>query len=183
MVLALGLIVVAGCGQIDPVSLLGKFEGPSAERATRVAAKVIGIRTGGHRVKVTKNIMVPMRDGLKLATVVYMPLPEGRHPTITCRLPYEKKQWGAVGYILAGNGYVFVIQDTRGSGESEGKNFISVISDHDDGWDMIAWIKEQPWYNGKMGAWGESFLGRTQWMVADSPDMTCLYPQFTSTDG
>ncbi len=172
----------AGCGQVDPVSLLSRFKGRSAERAVKAASKIIGIRYGDHRVKVTRNIMVPMRDGLKLATDVYMPMPEGRYPAITCRLPYEKKKWAAIGYIIASNGYVFVIQDTRSSGESEGDNFIPVVSDHSDGHDMIEWIKDQDFYNGKIGAWGASFLGRTQLLVSDSPDMTCIYPAYTSTD-
>ncbi len=170
------------CKQVDPVSLLSKFKGRQAEHAVKAAAKIIGIRTGDHRVKVTNNIMVPMRDGVELATDVYMPLPEGKYPTITCRLPYEKKKWSAIGYLIASNGYVFVIQDTRSTGESEGTNFIPVLSDHSDGHDLIKWIKDRPWYNGRIGAWGASFLGRTQWMVSDSEDMDCLYPQYTSVD-
>jgi predicted acyl esterase len=181
-VVALSMSIASGCGQIDPVELLSKFEGRQAETAVRGATKIMGIRYGDHRVKVTNNVMVAMRDGLRLATDVYMPLPEGKYPAVTCRLPYEKKKWSAIGYVIASNGYVFVIQDTRSSGESEGTNFLPVISDYSDGHDLIAWIKDQDWYNGKIGAWGASFLGRTQWMVSDSPDMTCLYPQYTSTD-
>jgi len=174
---------VSGCGQADPVSLLSRFKGRQAEQAVKLASRIIGIRYGDHGVKVTNNVMVEMKDGLKLATDVYMPEPSGgKRPTIICRLPYEKKEWAAVGYIIASNGYVFVIQDTRSSGESEGDNFIPVVSDHSDGHDLIAWIKRQEWYNGRIGAWGASFLGRTQWLVSDSPDMDCLYPQYTSTD-
>lgn len=173
--------IFSACQQIDPVELLSRLKGEQAEQATRLTAKIIGIRMGAHKVQVKNNVMVAMRDGLKLATDIYQPLPIGKYPVITCRLPYEKKKWSAIGYVLASNGYVFVIQDCRSTGESEGKNFIPVLSDYWDGHDLIHWIKEQPFYNGKIGAWGASFLGRTQWLVSDSKDMACLYPQFTST--
>ncbi len=176
------LLITVSCGQVDPIELVGKFKGKRAERVSRLIAKVVGLRTGEHEVKLTKNVMVPMRDGMKLATDVYMPMPEGQYPVITCRLPYEKKNMAAVGYIIASNGYVFAVQDVRATGESEGDNFIPVVSDHSDGHDFIDWIKRQSWYNGKIGSWGASFLGRTQWLVSDSPDMDCIYPQYTSTD-
>jgi len=181
MILVLTVVGLAGCGQIDPVELLSQFKGAQAEQAVRLAGKIIGLRTGDFRVQVTNNVMVEMRDGLKLATDIYQPLPLGKYPTIICRLPYEKKKWSAIGYLIASNGYVFVIQDCRSTGESEGKNFIPVMSDYEDGHDLLDWLVKQPWYNGKVGAWGASFLGRTQWLISDSEVMTALYPQFTST--
>jgi len=181
-ILVVAMVLLSACGQIDPISLAARFKGENAERFSRLLGRVIGIPAGEHRGQFTQSIMVPMRDGLRLATDIYEPLPPGKYPAITCRLPYEKKNLTAIGYIIASHGYVFVIQDTRATGESEGKNFIPVLSDYVDGHDLIVWIKQQPWFNGKIGAWGASFLGRTQWLVSDSPDMTCLYPQFTSMD-
>ena len=134
-------------------------------------------------VKVEKDIMVPMRDGVHLATDVYLPQAPGPFPVLFTRLPYGKRFAGLlpmVGRIFAERGYAFVIQDVRGRFKSEGR-FFPFIDDAQDGIDNFRWIQQQPWSNGQIGSWGLSYLGFTQWVVAPSlPELKAMSPAVTT---
>ena len=113
-----------------------------------------------------KNVMVPMRDGVKLATDIYIPgtLEDRQWPTILTRSPYGKPAQPEDSPMLR-DGYVVVVQDVRGRFESEG-NFRALADETNDGIDTIAWIREQPWSNGRIGMTSGSYLGATQWLPA-----------------
>ncbi|HUT52446.1 MAG TPA: CocE/NonD family hydrolase [bacterium] len=133
-------------------------------------------------VRIEMNVMVPMRDGIKLAVDVYRPDRDGRFPAILSRIPYgtDEKMYDYIGKYFARNGYVLLAQDTRGIENSEG-TWYPLIYEIDDGRDTTNWIKEQPWYDGKLGMIGASYFGYTQWETAlDNPDVTCMVPLFTS---
>jgi putative CocE/NonD family hydrolase len=134
-------------------------------------------------VKVEKDVMVPMRDGVHLATDVYLPKAPGPFPVLFTRLPYGKRFAGLLpmlGRIFAERGYAFVVQDTRGRFHSEGK-FFPFIFDAQDGLDNFRWIQKQQWCNGQIGSWGLSYLGYTQWVVAPSlPELKVMAPTLTS---
>ena len=118
---------------------------------------------------VERNVMVPMRDGVKLATDIYFPAQNGqplagRHPAVLHRTPYNKDEveetWGYSGFF-ARHGYIAVIQDGRGTYASEGEvDFL--VPEAEDGYDALAWIDQQAWSNGKVGTWGTSWAGWTQ---------------------
>lgn len=115
------------------------------------------------------NVMVPMRDGVKLAANVWRPQAEGRYPVILMRSPYGKmdENWGeAKRYTEAG--YVMVTQDCRGRGQSEGV-WDPFAYDVEDGFDTQEWVGQQPWCNGKIGTAGGSYVGWTQWAAAAKP--------------
>ena len=121
-------------------------------------------------VAVQHGIMVPMRDGVKLATDVYLPARAGqplneRVPVILTRLPYNKAGAKSFGEYFAARGYVFVAQDTRGRYGSEGV-WHFMTDDGKDGWDCADWIGHQPWSNGKIGMVGTSYVGGTQHAMA-----------------
>jgi putative CocE/NonD family hydrolase len=131
---------------------------------------------------VEQNIMVPMRDGVRLATDVYRPAGPGRWPVLLTRVPYDKDLRDPrapdkrvflelnldVARAVAA-GYVVVAQDTRGRFASEGA-FIPAAGDAADGADTIAWAAGQPWSSGQVGMFGESYQGLTQWLAAqDQP--------------
>ncbi|NOZ19858.1 MAG: CocE/NonD family hydrolase [Planctomycetes bacterium] len=128
-----------------------------------------------------RNVMVPMRDGTKLATDIYLPEGDGPWPAILSRTPYNKtsnkNKRGA--RSLARNGYAVVAQDFRGRFASEGETDMPFINDGwgklQDGYDTIEWIVKQPWCNGKVGTSGGSALGITQIMTAGStpPHLVC----------
>src|SRR3982074_2867660 len=78
---------------------------------------------------VAKNVMAPRRDGIRLATDVYRPTAPGTYPVILTRTPYDKTGASDDGTFWAQNGYVYIVQDTRGRYASEGNFDIYVHED------------------------------------------------------
>lgn len=133
---------------------------------------------------------VPMRDGVELATDVY--LPDGpdsvtSHPTILVRLPYDKNDrfcfMADVAVRLMEHGYAVVVQDVRGKARSQGET-VAFIHEVDDGYDTLEWITQQPWSNGDVGSFGDSYYGFTQWaMIASGhPALKAAVPRMTTTE-
>ncbi|WP_422367368.1 CocE/NonD family hydrolase [Pelagibius sp.] len=132
------------------------------------------------------NVMVPMRDGVKLATDIYLPAKAkefvgGRFPAILVRTPYDKTRLGDHASIVrlreyALHGYVVVAQDCRGRHRSEGE-FYPFVNETNDGHDTLEWIGEQPWFNGKAGTIGTSYNAQTQSSLATTaaPFLTSQY--------
>jgi putative CocE/NonD family hydrolase len=129
-----------------------------------------------------ENVMVPMRDGVKLATDIYLPAQAGvatneKLPVILTRLPYNKNGAKKHGEYFAQHGYVFISQDTRGRYESEGV-WHWMSDDGPDGVDTAKWIGQQPWSNGKIGMMGTSYVGGTQHAMAleGAPELATVIP-------
>lgn len=126
------------------------------------------IKDPGTLFLLEKNIMVEMRDGVKLATDVYRP-PEGLPgPTLLARLPYNKDRPTVLAFSLdriTQAGYAVVLQDMRGRYASEGE-FTLTLDEASDGVETIDWITRQPWSNGLVGMFGASSLGIPQWLAA-----------------
>ncbi|MGV8147159.1 MAG: CocE/NonD family hydrolase [Alkaliphilus sp.] len=113
---------------------------------------------------------VLMRDGIKLATDVWIPrhLEGGNKlPTILVRTPYGRLSAAKKQLQFVARGYALVVQDTRGREDSEGE-WSPKIHEMDDGDDIINWIVAQPWSNGKVGMIGASYSGFVQWAAAAS---------------
>jgi len=124
-----------------------------------------------------------MRDGVGLSSDIWLPRELGRYPSILIRTPYVKAG-GDVASIVTPlaqfyvqHGYVVVVQDTRGRGDSDGQ-FNFFFSEGHDGYDTIEWIAAQPWSNGKVGMLGVSYLGVVQWLAAREhpPHLVCIAP-------
>lgn len=135
-----------------------------------------------YEVTVKKDVMVPMRDGIHLATDIYLPTQDGKPideklPTILERLPYNKDGCGGPGRYYASHGYAFVAQDTRGRYKSEGV-WHMLTDDGIDGADAAAWIADQPWSDGKIGMIGTSYIGGTQHAMAMEkvPELVTIIP-------
>ena len=133
-----------------------------------------------YEVLAHKDVMVPMRDGVRLATDIYVParngVPvEGRWPVVLSRTPYGKSGAAAKSYVP--HGYVVVQQDTRGRGGSEG-TWHWMTDDRQDGYDAVEWIAAQAWSNGKIGMLGCSYVGATQHLaaMAKPPHLTTIIP-------
>jgi putative CocE/NonD family hydrolase len=114
---------------------------------------------------VQTNVMVPMRDGTRLATDVYLPAGEGKFPAIFARTPYDKTGEKNNAAFFTKNGYAYVAQDTRGRYASEG-TWKFLVDDARDGEQAVNWIAQQPWSNGKVGTIGTSYVGGTQHALA-----------------
>lgn len=138
-----------------------------------------------------ETVMVPMRDGTKLATEVHLPATGGpAFPVILVRTVYGRKNDG-IARKARELGIAVVSQDTRGYGDSEGERMQFAADGAGmlrDGDDTVSWVKSQPWCNGKVGTWGGSALGITQVLLAPvRNDLACqmivvapssMYPVF-----
>jgi hypothetical protein len=122
--------------------------------------------------------MVAMRDGVKLATDVYLPEGKGPWPVILMRTPYGKNQrgFGSQHAQWTSNGYAYVVQDCRGRFKSEGR-YLPFMDDHWDGYDTVEWAAKQPWSNGKVGMIGGSAMGITanQASITAPPHLVAMY--------
>lgn len=136
---------------------------------------------------ISKNEMVPMRDGIRLSTDIYLPSDKSRSkeklPTILFRTPYGKRIGFALLSQCISKGYAIVTQDTRGRFESEGKS-MSFLDDVNDGYDTVEWIASQQWSNGKVGTFGMSAMGIVQYLmhISKPPHLTCQYIMAASQD-
>lgn len=138
-------------------------------------------------ILIEKNLMVSMRDGVRLATDVYRLEGSAPAPVLMARTPYNKE------YATSGSmfdvfravqaGYVVVIQDVRGRYASEGE-FNPHFQETQDGVDAFAWAAAQPWSNGVVGTFGGSYLGATQWLPAreQPPALRAMAPSITFSD-
>jgi hypothetical protein len=113
------------------------------------------------------DLMIPTRDGARMATDVYRPARGGvpvdeRLPVLLNRTPYDKGSLADDAKYFARHGYVVAVQDVRGRYKSEGKFSKVQPADATDGYDTIEWLATQPWSNGKVGTWGTSFAAHTQ---------------------
>ena len=134
------------------------------------------------RARVTKGIMVPMPDGIELATMLFEPAMTGPHPTILMREPYGLSGFASIGEIYAERGYNAVIQACRGTGGSEGE-FDPLSNERNDGLDTLDWIKAQPWFDGRLGTSGPSYLGYAQWAICDAlPKQSAMAIKVTSAE-
>jgi hypothetical protein len=123
--------------------------------------------------------MIPMRDGIHLATDVFLPKANTPpHGAILIRSPYNKNSLSLVGKIFAQNGWPVITQDMRGRFASEGDDTV-FRNDHTDGPDTLEWIADQSWSNGKVATFGGSALGICQYFMAGAnpPGLACQYIQ------
>ncbi|MCA9409590.1 MAG: CocE/NonD family hydrolase [Candidatus Omnitrophica bacterium] len=115
------------------------------------------------------NVMVEMRDGVRLGTDILLPEGEGPFPVILFRNPYVKDGvTKSNGQGMLKEGYAIVSQDVRGRFTSEGV-WDPFRNEGRDGHDTLEWIGKQPWCNGKIGLAGGSYLGFTQCINGPSP--------------
>ena len=118
------------------------------------------------------NVMIPMRDGVHMATDIYFPALsgqriDGKFPTILERTPYDKAAAGNVtnGAYFAKRGYVCAIQDVRGRFASQG-DWYPFAKEAPDGYDTVEWLAAQEWSDGQVGTMGASYCGSDQSALA-----------------
>ena len=134
-------------------------------------------------VTVSKNVMIPMRDGVKLATDLYLPSAEGKYAVILIRTPYAKDMSELKARFYARRGYAFAVQDCRGRFASEGV-WNPFFNEPKDGYDTIEWLAAQPWSTGAVGMIGGSYLGWVQWWAAreSPPHLATIIPNVAPPD-
>ena len=124
---------------------------------------------------VERKVMVPMRDGVRLATDIYRPKnATGKVGTVFVKTPYNFNYWDvrnrvpsdmAAAVTAVKRGYAYVVQNERGHFFSEG-NYDILGPPRTDGYDALEWISKQAWSNGKVGATGCSSTAEYQPGVA-----------------
>jgi putative CocE/NonD family hydrolase len=134
-------------------------------------------------VAIERDVMVPMRDGVRLAADVYRPATggvarPGKFPVVLERTPYGKdpSYWAVE---IARHGYVSVVQDVRGRYHSQG-TWRGLGDEVADGYDTAAWLAAQPWCDGHLGMVGGSYTGGTQYSMAMAapPLLTAIVPTY-----
>jgi hypothetical protein len=137
----------------------------------------------------TNNVSVPMRDGTILRADVHRPATPQPVPVILYRTQYNKSKaqvqpsryqspdW------FASHCYLVVTEDIRGLYASDGV-FSEFANDQNDGYDSVEWAARLPGSNGKVGMYGSSYVGATQWLAAEvaPPHLATIVPANTSSD-
>ncbi|MCB0637468.1 MAG: CocE/NonD family hydrolase [Lewinella sp.] len=136
---------------------------------------------------IDQKVMMPMRDGVRLASDIYRPKTEASVPVIFVRTPYNFNSWGdgeqrtrtyQQAYEAVSRGFALVVQNERGRYFSEGEWDI-LGTPVTDGYDALTWMADQSWCNGKVGTYGCSSTAEWQMGLAamDHPAHACMVPQ------
>lgn len=135
---------------------------------------------------IDQKVMMPMRDGVRLATDIYRPKTDKPVPVIFSKTPYNFNSWGdgeqrqssyQAALDAVKRGYAYVVQNERGKFFSEGEWDI-LGPPTTDGYDAFSWMTKQPWCNGKIGTYGCSSTAEWQMAVAalDHPSHAAMVP-------
>jgi len=150
----------------------------------------------GAGFRVEHDIMVPARDGVRLATDVYLPAEGGPFPVVLERTPYDKtapsrseitaadpkpRSRAEVAAYFVRARYAVAYRDCRGRYRSDG-SFTKYLSEAADGYDTCAWLTRQPWCDGRIATMGLSYAAHTQ-MAAGCLDAPGLAAQFLDCGG
>jgi hypothetical protein len=136
-----------------------------------------------YEVTVERDVAAKMRDGVTLRADIYRPKAEGKFPVLLVRTPYDKTGTMGFGLKAAARGYVVVEQDVRGRFESEGE-WYPFKNESQDGYDTVEWAASLPYSNGKVGMFGGSYVGATQFLaaIARPPHLAGICPTVTASN-
>jgi putative CocE/NonD family hydrolase len=122
--------------------------------------------SASERVRLRWSIKIPMRDGVHLSASLYLPKERATGaPTLFALTPYTAHRNHLRASYFAAHGFVFLNVDARGRGNSDG-TFRPFIQEAKDGHDIVEWIAQQPFCNGKVGMYSGSYEGYVQWATA-----------------
>jgi X-Pro dipeptidyl-peptidase-like protein len=172
---------------VSLLAILGIAGFVGYQLAPTLLARVLGSRPAEYAVRIDRRVPMTTSDGVALLADIYRPVRAGATPTILVRIPFSKTIVNSlfatiVGRFWAERGYTAVIQGTRGRYESGGDHY-PLIHERRDGLETLAWLKRQPWFDGRLGMWGGSAFGHTQWAVADQLPAAPFGRSANSTSG
>ncbi len=133
-----------------------------------------------------KDLSLILKDGTKLSSRIWHPQEGGPWPALLMRQPYGRALASTVTYAhphwWASNGYLVIIQDVRGQGDSEGE-FKGFSQEASDTTETHHWARSLPECNGRLGTFGFSYQGFTQ-LIAEkgAPPPDCMAPAMTGFD-
>ncbi len=136
-----------------------------------------------YEVVVERSVGAKMRDGVTLRADIYRPKAEGKFPVLLVRTPYDKTGETSFGMKGAARGYVVIAQDVRGRFSSEGE-WYTFKNESQDGYDTVEWAAALPYSNGKVGMFGGSYVGATQYLaaIAKPPHLAGICPTVTASN-
>lgn len=158
---------------------------PASRRALVAAIppdRLVQLNGLRHGYGVDRNVRLHMPDGVELAASLYLPRRrDEKLATILVRLPYGRLAYGEAlntAEHFARLGYAVVLEDLRGTHGSGGA-LLPYRSAMSDGAATLDWIVAQPWSNGRVGTYGCSALGETQYVLARAhhPALRAMAPQ------
>src|SRR5713226_3666858 len=165
----------AACGRVVSALLLATALAQHAPMSWAAAEK--------YDVTVERNVPAKMRDGVTLRADIYRPKADGKFPVLLVRTPYDKT--GTIGFGLraAARGYAVIAQDVRGRFTSEGE-WYTFKYESQDGYDTVEWAAALPYSNGKVGMFGGSYVGATQYLtaIAKPPHLAGICPNVTASN-
>jgi hypothetical protein len=137
-----------------------------------------------------KDVLIPVRDGIRVAARIYRPEGAGPFPALFATSPYRYDNnelpaqpmflWRETGPIewYVEQGYAYVHADVRGTGRSEGEFEFLGRREQEDLYDVIEWIASRTWSNGKIGGIGQSYYAMLQWFmgIQNPPHLACIAP-------
>jgi hypothetical protein len=129
-------------------------------------------------IEIKWGVKIPLRDGVKLNATIYQPYPlKEKLPVVFTLTPYNSDTYHERGWYFARQGYIFVLVDVRGRGNSEG-DFTPMFQEAKDGHDVVEWFGSQSWCDGQVAMWGGSYAGTDQWMTAKEfpPNLATIVP-------
>jgi len=170
--------------------ILNKKKTTLTWRSQRAISQMSG--DNRHRVKITKQLEVPMRDGVNLGAFRVSPDEPGKKfPAIVEMNPYRKDDAPYTRdilrsqYLFAENGYHVLRADIRGVGASEGSSVeMWHPTERKDAYDLVEWVASQPWCDGNVGMWGSSYGGNTSYYAAaeGAPHLKAIIPMHCADD-
>lgn len=124
------------------------------------------------------GVRIPLRDGVELQATLYRP--QGQQQALPCVVtmtPYIAQNYHDRGMYFAAHGYVFASVDVRGRGNSGGE-FRPFRQEAEDGHDVVEWLAQQSYCNGRIAMWGGSYAGYDQWATAKEkpPHLRSIVP-------
>jgi putative CocE/NonD family hydrolase len=137
-----------------------------------------------------KNFRLTMRDGVEISIRIYRPDAPGRFPCLFASSPYQHhfndvpafpiflwRETGPIEWYIA-RGYAYAHADVRGTGQSTGEFGFLDINEQLDNVEIIEWLAEQPWCNGRIGGIGQSYYAFSQWLTAthNPRGLACIVP-------
>lgn len=158
---------------------------PALAQAQPAAKAAASTNSDAKAVSFSWGQKIPLRDGVKLNGTVFKPRVMAQPlPVIFTFTPYVADSYQNRAMYFARHGYVYVLVDVRGRGNSEGR-FTPLENDGRDGYDVVEWLAKQPWCNGKVAMWGGSYAGYDQWATAKEmpPHLATIVPAAAAYPG
>ena len=149
---------------------------------SRGVARLAGLgRPLTRKVLVERDLPVPMGDGVICLADRYAPTGGDGLPLVLIRTPYGRAASRMYAEIFAARGCQVLVESCRGTFGSGGQ-WRPFQAEREDGLATVEWLRRQPWFGGKIGMYGPSYMGFVQWAIAaDCPEIGALALQVTAS--